>query len=72
MLLTGKSPFPTSDKNEVKKMIVNRNLTFDEPYFEKVSSEAKDFLKKTLVKEVENRPSAKELLNHSWIKNRLK
>jgi hypothetical protein len=33
MLLTGKSPFPTNDKNEVKKMIVNRNLTFDEAYF---------------------------------------
>ena len=38
MLLTGKSPFPTSDKNEVKKMIVNKNLTFDETYFEKISS----------------------------------
>jgi hypothetical protein len=38
MLLTGKSPFPTSDKNEVKKMIVNKNLTFDETYFGKISS----------------------------------
>ena len=38
MLLTGKSPFPTSDKNQVKKMIVNKNLTFDEIYFENVSS----------------------------------
>ena len=33
MLLTGKSPFPTSDKNQVKKMIVDKDLTFDEKYF---------------------------------------
>ena len=71
-LLTRKSLFPNLDKNLIKKIILYKNFPFHDVYSENISSQSKEFLKKTLVIDYEKRYSAKELLKHEWIKNRLK
>jgi serine/threonine protein kinase len=50
MLLTGRNPFPGKDKNEIKNLIVNYDINFKKPIFDKISPEAIDFMNKALNK----------------------
>lgn len=49
---------------------MTEDLNFKNPKFEFISDNAKDFIKQALTKEVDDRPTAKDLLNHIWIENR--
>lgn len=71
MLLTGRNPFPGKSKEEVKQMIVTKELDFNKSYFMKISAECKDFLTKALTKKVEERWSAEQLLKHPWLVNQI-
>ena len=67
MLLTGRNPFPGKDKNTIRKLIKTKQLDFTKDYFSNISSQAIDFIKKTLDRNPETRWSAQKLLNHPWI-----
>lgn len=70
MLLTGRNPIQGQGKEQVKNFIVNGEIRFDKPYFKTISKEAIDFLKCALNKSVEDRYSAKQLLDHPWLLNK--
>ena len=67
MLLSGTPPFPGNGENEiltrVKKGVYDLNI----PKFDKVSANAKDFIKKLLVMDPKKRLSAKEAQAHQWL-----
>lgn len=44
-------------------------MNLHEPKFKFISAEAKDFIKKALIKDKTRRPSAKQLLEHAWFKS---
>ena len=67
MLLSGRNPFPGKNKNEVKYLIVSKEVDLTKPYFKNVSTQAKDFIMKCLNKNIEERFSAKQLLKHPWM-----
>lgn len=68
MLLCGRNPFPGRNKEEVKRMICNQEVDLNKPYFIHVSSDAKDFIRCALNKDIDKRYSAKQLLDHDWMK----
>ena len=68
-LLTGSFPFGSGFKTRMDlfKAIVKGSPNFDS--WTNLSSQAKDFLKKMLEKNPDNRLSAEELLAEDWILN---
>lgn len=44
------------------------DFEFSSPYFDDVSKEAKDFVKRLLVADPADRMSTQEALNHPWLK----
>lgn len=69
-LLCGYLPFDTDDESndaEIFKAILTANFEFDAPFWDDVSDHAKDFVRRTLVVDQLERPSASELLSHEWI-----
>ncbi|KAL5005868.1 hypothetical protein ScPMuIL_017026 [Solemya velum] len=72
ILLSGISPFhDVTDKDTLNKILAC-DWDFDKNAFENISSEAKDFIDKILVKEPFERLTVEECLKHPWIKNSLK
>lgn len=67
VLLTGYSPFSGETKQETYSNITNSKLEFG-PEFEGISENAIDFIKSLLVKDPKKRPTAKECLQHVWLK----
>ena len=67
MLLCGVPPFFSLNEKELKKKILNFDYNFEYSVFDKVSSDAKELIKKIFVIP-EERPSISDLLNTSWIK----
>ena len=67
MLLSGKNPFPGRNKEEIQNLIVTGTIDMNKPVFAKVSSEAKEFISKCLIKDVDQRYSAAQLLEHPWL-----
>lgn len=68
MLLTGRNPYPGKNKDQVKRMIVHSEVDLVK-HFKGVSEDAKDFIRMALNKDIEGRYSAKQLLDHKWLKN---
>ena len=66
-LLSGYPPFDGRTKNQLSHAIKTAKLNFDNPIWDRVSVEAKDFITKALDRNVETRPSAEELSKHKWI-----
>ncbi len=54
------------------KAITSEELTFDNKLWKNISEEAKDFIRKALVKDSKNRADAKQLLSHMWIYKQVK
>jgi calcium/calmodulin-dependent protein kinase I len=69
LLLCGFPPFYGENLPEVFEQILNAEFDFPEPYWTDVSDEAKDFIKKLLVLDSKKRYTAKQALEHPWIKN---
>ncbi|XP_074599310.1 serine/threonine-protein kinase 17A-like [Brevipalpus obovatus] len=67
VLLTGYSPFRGDTKQETYSNITNGKVEFGAE-FGNISASAIDFIKKTLVIDPKQRPSAKECLEHDWLK----
>ncbi|XP_053140450.1 serine/threonine-protein kinase 17B [Hemicordylus capensis] len=67
MLLTHESPFVGADKQETYLNISQVNVDYSEETFASISSLARDFIQKLLVKNPEERPTAEACLSHSWL-----
>ncbi|XP_063596883.1 zinc finger CCCH domain-containing protein 13-like [Penaeus indicus] len=68
VLLTGFLPFGGETDQETFLEISLGELDFPEELFEDVSAEAIDFIKKLLIRKPHLRMSAKECLDHPWMK----
>jgi calcium-dependent protein kinase len=67
MLLSGNAPFFGETDEEVEECILNGKFTFSGPLWMLVSDKAKDFVRKLLTYDYNNRPSAAEALQDEWL-----
>lgn len=68
VLLTGHSPFAGDSKQETFCNISHVHLDFPEDLFDGISAQAKDFIRKLLQKDPSVRLTARECLNHVWLR----
>merc|ERR1712157_182106 len=66
LLLSGVSPFFYEDEAEVLKSVQGVKYAFCDA-FDEISSEAKDFIKKCLIRAPEMRMTAEDALKHPWL-----
>jgi len=67
LLLCGFPPFYGENLPDVFEQIMKADFDFPDPYWTEISADAKDFIKKMLVVEPQNRYTADTALNHPWI-----
>jgi len=67
IMLSGKVPFPGRTEPEIIYNVIKGDFHFDYSAFNAISSECKDFIKKCLIREYEQRYSATEALADPWI-----
>jgi len=69
ILLCGFPPFssPTDDQDELFDLILSACYDFPNPYWEEVSSVAKNLIKKMLEVDPEKRLTATQVLHHKWV-----
>ncbi|XP_055372611.1 5'-AMP-activated serine/threonine-protein kinase catalytic subunit alpha [Condylostylus longicornis] len=68
VLLSGLSPFMGETDLATMANVTVAKYDFDDEAFNNVSPEAMDFISKLLVKELDERMSATEALEHKWLK----
>jgi len=66
ILLSGISPFFYEDESQVLQTVQTVKYEFDPDAFSKISTEAKDFIKKCLIRAPEFRLTAAGALAHDW------
>ena len=66
-MLCGFPPFYADDNNTLFNMIKKADFEFHSPYWDNVSENAKDLIKKLLIVEPEKRLSTEEILKHPWL-----
>ncbi|XP_014211568.1 homeobox protein 5-like [Copidosoma floridanum] len=69
VLLTGFSPFGGETDQETLKNIIHGQVDFPEELFEDVSIQARDFVAKLLILEPSDRMTAKQCLQHEWLRS---
>jgi calcium/calmodulin-dependent protein kinase I len=67
ILLSGTPPFFDEDNFVLFEKIKNVDFNFDAPVWQSVSNEAKDIIRKLLVKNPDERLNPDEVLTHPWI-----
>merc|ERR1719430_1535994 len=70
ILLSGVSPFFYEDEAQVLKSVQSVKYTFCDA-FDEISSEAKDFIKKCLLRAPEMRMTAEDALKHPWLSSEM-
>ncbi|XP_063237985.1 myosin light chain kinase, smooth muscle-like [Bacillus rossius redtenbacheri] len=70
VLLSGLSPFMGETDIETMANVTIARYDFDDEVFNEISEDAKDFIRKLLVKEREGRMSAGQSLAHAWLRRR--
>jgi serine/threonine protein kinase len=66
-MITGKLPFRSSDKDIMKKMIIEQQISINRKDFPGVTEECKDLIEKMLDKDPYQRIGIREIFEHSWI-----
>lgn len=66
-LLIGKHPYVSKDKHDILKEIYKGEIDFENSELDGMSYNAKDFLKKVLKADPEERLTAKQALDHPWL-----
>ena len=66
-MLSGKVPFPGNSELEIIGNVIKGDFHFNHEPFKRHSPEAKEFLQCLIKKDVSQRLSAIEALNHDWI-----
>jgi len=72
VLLCGYPPFYGDDDKQILRMVRLGNYDYPSPDWDNTSAEAKDFIGKMLTRQEDKRPSAKEMLEHPWVKSEAK
>ena len=75
LMLCGKQPFEGDNDDEIYEKIRLCKIDFNDEEQDNISNDAKDLIKKLLIKDAKKRYSAREALAHPWIvknKNRVK
>ncbi|XP_064480823.1 myosin light chain kinase, smooth muscle-like [Ornithodoros turicata] len=72
VLLSGLSPFMGNSELETMANVTKAEYDFDDESFDEISNEAKDFIAKLLLKDREERLTAKQCLDHPWLRKREK
>ena len=68
MLLTGEPPFDGESLEQIYKETLEKEIDFDSSAIcDLISDDAKDFIKKVLTKDSNERITAAECLNHPWL-----
>lgn len=70
-ILCGFPPFYDDDSSKLTLKILNGDYTFLKPWWDEISSEAKDLISKMLVINPNNRITIDEIFNHPWVKHEL-
>ena len=66
-MVTGENPYPSTDKPIILNENMRNNPAPNLDHLQNISLELKDFVKRCLQKEPQNRLSAMELLSHNFI-----
>lgn len=72
MMLSGKPPFIGEDREELFGNILVGKYSMEGPHWEAATSQVKDLVQLMLSIDPSVRPSAKDVLSHTWIKHRNK
>nr|KAG5714809.1 hypothetical protein BaRGS_000297 [Batillaria attramentaria] len=67
ILLSGLSPFLGDNDPETLANVTSGDYDFDDDSFEDISENAKDFIRRLLVKRKEKRNTIKQCLEHPWL-----
>jgi len=67
IMLSGKVPFPGNSELEIIGNVIKGDFHFNHEAFNKHSVASKEFLQCLIVKDVEQRYTAEQALNHPWI-----
>ncbi|XP_030076800.1 myosin light chain kinase, smooth muscle isoform X1 [Microcaecilia unicolor] len=67
ILLSGDSPFQGSDDMETFRNVTAAQWDFDEETFSEISDQAKDFISRLLQKNMKNRMTSDQALEHRWL-----
>ena len=67
MFLSGMPPFNGGNDSEIFEAIKKGRFSFDTMVWNGVSQHAKDFISAMLTYDQTKRPSAKQMLQHTWI-----
>ncbi|KAL5242224.1 hypothetical protein ACI65C_009634 [Semiaphis heraclei] len=70
VLLSGLSPFMGETDVETMANVTIAQYDFDDEAFDSISNDAKDFIKKLLVKDHKSRLTATECLSHQWMQKK--
>jgi len=68
ILLCGFPPFYHEELPELFEQIMSADFDFPEEYWDSVSGEGKDFIKKLLMVKPSDRMTVEQAMNHPWIK----
>ena len=69
LMLSGGLPFTGKDEHEIARNVVYSRVNFEKkPIWKEISNEAKDFISKSLDKDVKKRMEMKAALEHPWFK----
>jgi len=68
ILLVGFPPFYAENNAKLFDKIMAGKFSFPSPYWDSISTEAKDLIKKMLVVDPTKRISTQDIVNHIWIK----
>ncbi|CAB9496351.1 MAP kinase-activated protein kinase 2 (Fragment) [Seminavis robusta] len=72
VLLAGFAPFESEEDSDVRRQILQGNLSFDDLEWDHISEEAKNFVRYLLTYNEDSRPSAEQALRHPWIAKAIK
>ncbi|KAK7507540.1 hypothetical protein BaRGS_00001475, partial [Batillaria attramentaria] len=67
VLLSGYSPFAGEDHKQTFSLVNNVDYDFDDDVWDSVSDDAKDFIKRLLIKDKNQRMTIDEALAHPWL-----
>jgi len=71
VLLSGRLPFSADNDADLFRLIMKADLVFKSPQFDTVSDTAKDLIKKLLVADPGKRLTAKQALEHPFLKTKV-
>ena len=71
LLLCGRHPFTGRSEEEITKNILFGNFNFNNNHFQNVSENAKDLIRKCLIRDKNKRISIKEVLKHEFFSGEL-